>query len=289
MAVNTIINTRRLDPISLEQQARYRRDGLTYVSNDSNIIPRDAAGNILMAEGATNNPLLIIDPVTEHITVKSALRVLDTRFQYFKFPVQVKTVSTGSVNVDLTLPETDLIYARYKPSVNIEPDQALASAGANFYSGIFMDEIEDGLPQRVTNGYYITKEIKNSGKDLRFRIKLNHQYTAPNGYGTTYFSLMKSGPNYPLDRAWREPFATTSANAPDVFGSIWPGPSSAQTIYLNEIIRNDQFEIGDVFGIGISVGGVDKPNGRFHTLIADQSYWVITDASKNVDEWNQEI
>jgi len=193
------------------------------------------------------------------------------------------------LNIDLDNLDVDPIFARYKPSADLEPDQAPVSAGANFYSGILMDEVEDGLPQRVNNGYYITKEIKNSGKDLRFRIKLKHQYVAPTGYGTTYFSLIKSGPDYPLNRAWREPFATTSRNAPDVFGSIWPGPDSAQTIYLDEIITNEDFEIGDVFGIGISVGGVDKPNNIFHILIADQSYWVITDASKNVDVWNQPV
>jgi hypothetical protein len=30
-------------------------------------------------------------------------------------------------------------------------------------------------------------------------------------------------------------------------------------------------------------------DSSYHFVIADQSYWVITDASKNVDEWNQEI
>jgi hypothetical protein len=283
LSLNTSSTSRKFDPIALEQQARYHQGGLTYVSNDKNIIPRDEAGNIIMNEGATDNPLLIIDPVTEHITTKSALRVLDTRFQYYKFPVQVKATTNINETIDLTIPEADLIYARYKPSINLDPDQGPE------YSGIFMDEVEDGLPQRVTNAYYITKEIKNSGKDLRFRMKLKHQYTSPNSYGTAYFSIIKNGPDFPLDRNWREPFATTSRNAPDDFGSIWPGADSAQTIFINEIITNDQFEIGDTFGIGIKVGGVDKPEGKYHTLIADQSYWVITDASKNVDEWNQEI
>ena len=44
-----------------------------------------------------------------------------------------------------------------------------------------------------------------------------------------------------------------------------------------------KFEIGDTFGIG-AFSGQDT-----HTIIADQTYWVITDASKNVDLWNQPI
>lgn len=270
MAVNTITNTRRLDPISLEQQARYRRDGLTYVSNDPNIIPRDSAGNILMVEGATNNPLLIIDPVTEHITVKSALRVLDTRFQYFKFPVQVKAVSSGSINVDSTLPETDFIYARYRPS---EDRKILADST---YSGILIDVVEEGLPQIVTNTYYITKEIKNSGKDLRFRIKIQHRFdNASTSPGTAYFSLMKSGPNYDLVRDW------------DDFGGGLIGQYQIKNEYYDRVVSNSEFEIGDTFSIGAKAG--QNNNAEYHTINSNQSYWVITDASKNVDEWNQEI
>jgi hypothetical protein len=278
------------DPVLLAQQAKYKQQGLTITSNNTSIIPRDSAGNIILQENSETNPLLIIEPVTTKITTNSILRVIDTRFQYYSFPASIIATPSPAIDfdIDLTL-DNDPIYGRYKPSIDLEPEQAPESAGINFYSGILMDEVEEGLPQRVTNGYYITKEIKNSGKDLRFRIKLNHQYTAPDGYGTCNFSLIKSGPDYPLNRAWRYPYATNSRNAPDVAGSISPGPDAAQTIYINEIITNDQFEIGDVFGIGISVGNVDKPNGRYHTLIADQSYWIITDASKNVDEWNQEI
>ena len=171
----------RLDPIILEQQARYIREGLTYVSNDTNIIPRDSAGNILMQEGSTTNPLLIIDPVTERISTKSALRVLDTRFQYYKFPVQVRAISSGSAEIDLTdelatfeTPDIDLIYARYKP----EDDYVAPVASTNFesspFTGTAMDEVVEGLPQQSRNLYTITKDIKNSNKDLRFRIKMNH-------------------------------------------------------------------------------------------------------------------
>ena len=62
------------DPVSADQQAQYRMNGLTYVSNNESIVPRDLAGNIILNEGATNNPLLIIDAVTEQITTKSALK-----------------------------------------------------------------------------------------------------------------------------------------------------------------------------------------------------------------------
>lgn len=101
------------DPVTADQQARYRTDGLSYISNNESIIPRDAAGNITMEEGLTTNPLLIIDPVTEQITTKSSLRILDTNFQYYKFPATIReTDAIDDLIVDLDF-ESDTIAARY--------------------------------------------------------------------------------------------------------------------------------------------------------------------------------
>jgi hypothetical protein len=292
LSLNTSSTSQKFDPIALEQQARYHQGGLTYVSNDKNIIPRDEAGNIIMNEGATDNPLLIIDPVTEHITTKSALRVLDTRFQYYKFPVQVKATTNINETIDLTIPEADLIYARYKPS----EDRVINAGGEP--SGILMDEVVDGVPQTVTNSYYITKEIKNSGANLRIRIKLSHRFSSSDlgGYGTAYFTIMRNGPNKTLDRYYRPVQVTGTGNEGNetyangrivlggkyVFGAI--APEETQNLLINEIILNSEFEIGDTFSVGAYAGQAEQ-----HSIISEQTYMVITDASKNVDEWNQEI
>jgi hypothetical protein len=54
-----------------------------------------------------------------------------------------------------------------------------------------MDFVEDGVPQKSTNQYFITKEIKSLGIDLRFRIKIEHGFdNTQNGYGTAYFSIL---------------------------------------------------------------------------------------------------
>jgi hypothetical protein len=112
---NSAINLNQLtiDPINADQQARYKSEGLTYISNNISIIPRDSAGNISLEENSNSNPLLIIDPVTELITTKSALRVLDTRFQYYKFPVTIRPgADVEDLVVDLDF-ESDTIAARY--------------------------------------------------------------------------------------------------------------------------------------------------------------------------------
>jgi len=96
-----------------EEQARYYSLGMTYMSDNQSIIPRDLAGNILFEESAPVKPLLIIDPVAEQITTISTLRVLDTAFQYYKFPVSVNVEPTAELDFDFELDSTDIISDRY--------------------------------------------------------------------------------------------------------------------------------------------------------------------------------
>lgn len=288
------LNSRLLDPVKLQQVVKYQGN-LTVTSNDMNIIPRDDAGNIQLQEESETNPLLIIEPVATKITLNSVLKVLDTRFEYFKFPVTVTaTDATPDLDVDLTIESADTTYARYRPS---EARRILLPSGdwweGEKYSGILMDFVEDGAPQKAVNQYQITKEIKESGIDLRFRIQIRHRFDSPpNTIGTAYFSIIKNSPEIsaagwppPLNKLFRGPFANTSNLAPDTFGSITQ--YEEQTLNIDLIIPNNEFETGDYFSIGAFAGQNDDT--AFHTIIPVQSYWSITDASKNVDEWNQEI
>jgi hypothetical protein len=388
-----------LDPITQKAQARYRKDGLTYISNDINVMPRDEAGNIIMNEGATNNPLLVIEPAAERITTDSILRVLDTRFQYYKFPVQVR--ASGSLNLDINLAiDTDPVYARYKPSENASMN------AAGIPSGILLDQVVEGIPQTNVNTYYITKELKNSGVDIRIRAKISHYFLAVSGFGTCYFTLMINGPNKPLDQnpprnryfrpgydASPNTYASTGINIYNndiairasqfltrvnsyinlaktrinllpagppktaltnhfdamkskiptdiqsvvipgyridqnlvalfispitsegviladlrddynnaasvltsygslivqaaqvdqpIFGSINIGET--QILYIDEVIPNSDFDAGDSISIGAYAGQAEQ-----HTIFSEQTYMVVTDASKNVDEWNQPV
>ena len=163
-----------LDSIDVGKQLNYQTNGLTVISNNINIVPRDIAGNVMLHEDATDNPLLIIEPTTKKITTKSILRVIDTQFKYFKFPVTPTFVDeSGDLNLDLNL-ITDPIYARYKPSEDRQINKGFINTIAPYtgsaFSGILMDEIEDGLPQKNTNRYYITKEIVITIKQYFFVV-----------------------------------------------------------------------------------------------------------------------
>lgn len=265
--------------ISIELQAKYQRLGLTHVSNNENVVPRSENGNITLQEGVDTNSLLIIEPAVNQITTKSMLRVLDTQFKYFKFPARTSVIEEEAVDLDfdLDLQTLDPIFARYRPS-----EDRKIFAGTT-YSGILMDEVQEGLSQQSPNTYTISKEVKNSGVDLRFRIKIQHRYDAPSGFGTAYFSIIKAS-EQGLDREYQT-FENTSEFRPTVPGSI--NQYEVQDLKIDIIIPNSEFEIGDRFGIGAKAG--QNNDTEYHTINSLQSYWVITDANKNVDLWNQEI
>jgi hypothetical protein len=113
------IPSKLFDAIAAQQQAKYYKDGLDYISNDINIIPRDEIGNIVLNEDSTTNPELVISAVTEQISTKSVLRVLDTRFQYFKFPVQIARGDTFNINTGFNI-DIDTITTELKLPIQID-------------------------------------------------------------------------------------------------------------------------------------------------------------------------
>ena len=274
------------DPRILETQTKYQKNGLTFQSNNNNIIPRDQAGNIKLQESVTDNPLLIIEAASTKILNNSVLKVIDTQFNYFKFPATTRIIGTDDVDINLDLDLTvdqeaeDVIYARYKPSEN----RKILSSQNGIPSGILIDELEEGQIQKRTNQYYITKQIKESGADLRFRVKINFRYDSfDSDFNTTYFYITRNGPNKFLNRRYKEFF-----NFEDPFaGGGKISQYQVQNATKDIVIANSEFDVGDTFGIAALAG--TNTNDKYSTINAAQSYWSITDASKNVDEWNREI
>jgi hypothetical protein len=314
---------------NIQQYVPYINNGLTFVSDNPQIVPRTKEGVIKVEE---NKPL-IIEPTRYRISNQSILKVVDTQFNYYNFPVSVNVVNE---EIDITNDLFDPVFARYRPSEN---RRVLTEASPGKFNGILMDFIEDGNLQKDTNKYYISKELKNSGVDLRFRIKIEHRFDSAEGsvttstpdaqtqsttltttnlssdYGTVYFSIIKDSPVTGLNRNFKGEFANVATvpvvrnadNPPTVvpipvnstetpgapFGYI--GRYQVQTLSLDITILNSEFDIGDYFSIGAFSGqnsGEKNTDGipyEYHTINANTSYWVISDASKNVDEWNQEL
>ena len=165
-----VVENAKLDSNKIVFSTTYQNKGITYRSNDVAVINRDDAGNMILSEGETNQ-LLRIEPISTNITTISMLKVLDTQFTYFKFPTSYPIETTLDLDLDLNieLDTLDPVYARYKPSRDLK----LGYTNDSGPSGILMDDVVEGTSQTNINKYYITKEIKDSGVDLRFRGKIS--------------------------------------------------------------------------------------------------------------------
>lgn len=107
------------NPIVSSDFTTYPEKGLTWISDLSSVHPRDAAGNIILQESSSNNPLLIIEPVKFDFTVASVKKVIETRFNFFQFPVTtVPGAGIGGINTDIgdfsgDIPEIDPITTKF--------------------------------------------------------------------------------------------------------------------------------------------------------------------------------
>jgi len=276
------------DPRIIETQTKYQKNGLTFQSNNNSVVPRDRAGNIKLQESATDNPLLIIEAASTKILNNSVLKVIDTQFNYFKFPATTRIIGTDNIDVDLDLdlsgPVNDPIFARYKPI-----DQQQIPGGYNTPAAeLEMSDIEEGASQKRPNRYYITKQIKDSGVDLRFRVKINFRYDSDsNDYNTTLFYITRVNPDEKfIDVTYKEYFNFEDPYAGGGRIYQWEVQDATKEV----VIANSEFDVGDSFALfGLAGKGQPGDEFKYSTINADQTYWSITDASKNVDEWNREI
>jgi hypothetical protein len=412
--INNYINLVN-NAVNIDQIGKYLINGLTITSDNTNIVPRDTNGLVKVEE---DKPL-IIEPTTYRISNKSILKVVNTQFTYYSFPATVNITPVVIPEITFDLPEIDLIYARYKPTDN----QSVSANGLGLNQiplkprGVELSEVVSGLPQQKQNAYYVSPQVKQSGKDLRIRAKIKHKFqtndanfpwgvfkawiaqAGPNKsfegdgrtkfgafYGTDYMNIPDSNPNIIpsvlnaaedlantvinfIDTQVLDPNGNTSlsyaqakdaaqsvlnslpdnvtelsqlsvilriyieqliaqCNSNDDFsytyissrrialtnelsvyntyineveqnetaaGLIKGDIGEQQSLYIDFIVPNSNFEAGDYFQITADSDAEQNPfeesNGvyRYHSIIADETYFVVTDASKNVDVWNEEL
>jgi hypothetical protein len=176
----------KVDSISNEQNARYQKRGITYVSNIATVNVRDEAGNILFTDNKNNQPV-IIEPITTRITTTSVLKILDTQFNYFKFPARTTTVDESldldlDLNLDLELELEDTAAAiqsnspstpvPYKPST----DRQVVKGTEATAQPIDLSVVTIGPAQTNANAFTIAQDLIDSGKSLRITGVITTQY-----------------------------------------------------------------------------------------------------------------
>ena len=255
-------------------------------SKDPNIVPRDKAGNIMMQEGATDNPLLLIDPVTTRITTKSALRVLDTQFRYFKFPVTTQVTATEDLTIPAfqqTIPKTELalpvpVDSRNQPQPYDRINTTYSSAWY-VYDGATQSSGYKELPwfyanQIQTNAYTITKEmidtLKEQGKTLRFTIQTQFRLDASVDGKRTQYLLLFQRRNKKSPRAFNSEVVLQTEEYPGAASN--PYGMSADRVYPT--IQFQYFvDMNDVQTDDIYITEVVADRTAYS--LNDSAYWTI--------------
>jgi hypothetical protein len=156
------------DSVSLQQNAKYDQNGITVLSNNTSVNERDANGNIIVH---TTSSLLIIEAITTNYLTESILPLIDTQFNYFKFPARTAVVDeTADLDLDLdlnfTIPDitipgstgataTPPLPSEYKPSAN----QRVPLGSWGNPSVIDFSTVIDGPAQTQPNSLVVTQEL----------------------------------------------------------------------------------------------------------------------------------
>jgi hypothetical protein len=95
-------------PINPEIDSKYINDSEP-ISNMPSVHMRDDAGNIiLMDSDSTKNNVIVIEPIRKYYTVDNILRVLDTNFEYYSFPVStIESEAVETVDIDSELADIE--------------------------------------------------------------------------------------------------------------------------------------------------------------------------------------
>lgn len=242
--------------------AEYSVNGITYKSNNINIIPRDPAGNIIVQPNSDLNKILVIEPVVKRVNLPSILKVYDTSFQYYKFPVSVISTETEDLDVNI---DFDTISTRY-----VIPYQEYPAGVPNSYrrlntsyeSGWYVNDDPavgsvsgftrlpfTGANQSEPGAFSITpsilKLLQDEGKTIKFSVQMLG--TPRNTSDNTGFSLRIRRDNPSAYRNWELPTVYTTTKGEFNSGD-YPLLKIDYIVNLEDIIEYDKFSIEAVAG-----------------------------------------
>ena len=177
---------------------------LTATSNQPLVHKRDAAGNIILVnDTGSNNQLLTIESISYTIPSNIVNNVINTQFNYFKFPPRLSTIEVSDeINLTDTIDEIDTVSTRYIPSATSgrqtgkgripelraglmimgSIDDDLVETYRSGYYGkdheswsiLNMEQVVAGMPQLKLSRFIITPDMIESGENIFFKIRLNH-------------------------------------------------------------------------------------------------------------------
>ena len=274
-----------MDSVSLRQDSFYEEKGITALSNDNVVVPRDLAGNILVQ---TTSSLLVIEAITTNVLAESVLPLLDTQFNYFKFPARTAVVDETldldlDLNLDLSLEleseiatvesNIPLTPSTYKPSAN----QQVSKISKDSLDGtkteaqiVELSNVTQGPPQQYKNAFTITQDLIEQGKDLKVTGVITTQYNSNrNSEVGFFFGLGKNGEITDLSSAlFTNYFTPDNVNSRNQVTK-----EGIYTTVIDETVTNASLvALGAGTDIFLRGFAEDQQENRNHTILANSTF-----------------
>ncbi len=278
-----------LDPIALQQTSKYIKDGLTVVSNNTDIVPRDENGNIVVQSGS----YMVIETNSFNFNSKPMLDILDTRFNYFSFPVQI---TSNPVDIDVNF-DFDNVSAKYIIPISVDAkgqpiglQRIDTSYDSSWYyndggdAGVNAGTISSGLKalqftggiQENVNSYTITEDVfntlKQQNKTLKFTIQIQWRSSTLGRTGFVTEISRRNPKNYnPLPvpfTIYKEQGSTPSGVLTDTTNPYGFNDNGYPFLQLTYIVDMNNTFKGDVYTI-------KNVSGNPSWILAENCSWDI--------------
>lgn len=266
-----------IDSITDAFNAKYQKNGVVYASNIATVNKRDAAGNIVYQQGQSN-PLLIIEAIAENITNQSVLKVVNTQFNYYKFPARTNVVfetdfdsgiDPEDFNTEIT---PTAIPVKYSP---VSDQQLVESLGFTTLEFSMVDP--PTLTQENKNAFTVTQDVLDLvSKSLTFTGVITTSYNSNNNSRVqfTITEFDSNGEELAQSRDGGFNIPTWYPAGTDDDGKVRKEGTYKTTINLG--ISKDWVKLGHTYRV---MGRTDESNDkRFHTVLANDTYIKITGA-----------
>lgn len=273
-----------IDSVALRQDSFYDEKGITAISNNNAVVSRDQNGNILVQPSSS---LLVIEAITTNVLAESVLPLLNTQFNYFKFPARTAIVDETldldlDLNLDLSLEleseiatvesNIPLTPSTYKPSAN----QQVSKISKDSLDGvkteaqiIELSNVTQGPPQQYKNAFTITQDLIEQGKDLKITGVITTQYNSNrNSEVGFWFSLGKNG-----EASLSEALFTNFFTPDGVNDKNQVEKEGIYTTNIDETVSNKQL-VNYGAGTNIFLRGYaeDQQDNRNHTILANSTF-----------------
>lgn len=274
-----------IDSVALRQDSFYDEKGITAISNNNAVVSRDQNGNILVQPSSS---LLVIEAITTNVLAESVIPLLNTQFNYFKFPARTAIVDETldldlDLNLDLSLElESEIATVEsnipvtpstYKPSAN----QQVSKISKDSLDGvkteaqiIELSNVTQGPPQQYKNAFTITQDLIEQGKDLKITGVITTQYNSNrNSEVGFFFGLGKNGEITDLSSVLFTNFFTPDG----VNNKNQVEKEGIYTTNIDETVTNSSLvALGAGTDIFLRGYAEDQQDNRNHTILANSTF-----------------